>query len=51
MKLDVKEIPVSSKWKHPPPASDVLPKHEFTIGIIGKLNFISYIKLLKVVER
>jgi hypothetical protein len=41
MKLDVKEIPVPTKYKHPPPVSDVLPKHEFTIGIIGKLDFIT----------
>lgn len=33
--LLVKPIPVPSSSHHPPPASDVLPKHEFTIGIIA----------------
>lgn len=33
--LLVKPIPVPSTSHHPPPPSDVLPKHEFTIGIIA----------------
>ena len=33
--LTVKPIPVPSKWKHPPPPNDVLPKHEFTMGLIA----------------
>lgn len=35
MKLVVKPIPVPQSSKHPPPPNDVLPTHEFTIGIIA----------------
>ncbi|MEG3883812.1 ATPase/DNA packaging protein [Microcoleus sp. herbarium19] len=34
-RLVVKPIPVPSANKHPPPPNDVLPNHEFTIGIIA----------------
>jgi hypothetical protein len=34
MSLEVKEIPVP-KDEHPPPPNEILPKHEFTIGIIA----------------
>ena len=35
--LKVKPIPVPASSKHPPPphGNDVLPNHEFTIGIIA----------------
>lgn len=33
--LLVKPIPVPASSHHPPPPNDVLPKHEFTIGIIA----------------
>ena len=33
--LQINEIPVPSKFKHPPPPNEVLPKHEFTMGIIA----------------
>jgi hypothetical protein len=35
--LQVKPIPIPLTAVHPEPPNDVLPKHEFTIGIIGKL--------------
>lgn len=35
MRLDVKPIPVPTSSKHPPPPSDVLPYHEFSMGIIA----------------
>jgi len=35
MKLDVKPIPVPKSFIHPPPPNDVLPRHEFSIGIIA----------------
>jgi hypothetical protein len=35
MKLDVKAIPVPSAFNHPPPRSNILPRHEFTLGIIA----------------
>lgn len=33
--LTVKPIPVPSKFKHPNPSNDALPKHEFTLGLIA----------------
>lgn len=33
--LTVSEIPVPSKFKHPDAPYDILPKHEFTMGIIA----------------
>jgi len=36
MKLIVKPIPVPKGFIHPPPKNDILPSHEFTMGIIGK---------------
>lgn len=33
--LVVKPIPVPSAYKHPPPLHDVLPHHEFTLGLIA----------------
>lgn len=33
--LVVKPIPVPSQYKHPQPTSDVLPTHEFTMGLIA----------------
>lgn len=33
--LIVKPIPVPHEYKHPPPSSDVLPTHEFTLGLIA----------------
>jgi hypothetical protein len=38
MKLIVKPIPVPKGFIHPPPKNDILPSHEFTMGIIGKNN-------------
>lgn len=35
MKLEVKPIPVPASSKHPPPPNDVLPNHEFSMGIIA----------------
>ena len=35
MKLDVKEIPTPHAFNHPPPPSNILPRHEFTWGIIA----------------
>ena len=31
----VKPIPVPASFKHPPPEFDVLPTHEFTMGLIA----------------
>lgn len=33
--LQIKEIPVDKKNVHPNPPSEELPKHEFTMGLIG----------------
>jgi hypothetical protein len=33
--LIVKPVPVPSQYKHPLPANDVLPTHEFTMGLIA----------------
>lgn len=33
--LTVKPIPVPAAYKHPPPLHDVLPTHEFTLGLIA----------------
>ena len=33
--LIVKPIPVPSQYKHPQPSADVLPTHEFTMGLIA----------------
>lgn len=33
--LDIKEIPVDKSANHPDPTNNVLPKHEFTMGIIA----------------
>lgn len=35
MKLDVKAIPVPNAFNHPAPPSNILPRHEFTLGIIA----------------
>ena len=34
-RLKVEPIPVPTKSKHPPPSNDVLPNHEFTLGLIA----------------
>lgn len=53
MRLDITEIPIPRGDEHPKPCSDLLPKHEFTMGIIapkgqGKttllINFILFYK-------
>lgn len=53
MKLNIKEIPVPTDCDHPKPPSPILPKHEFTMGIVapkgqGKttlmINFILFYK-------
>ncbi len=33
--LIVREIPVPKKFKHPEPPNEILPKHEFTLGLIA----------------
>jgi hypothetical protein len=33
--LEVLPIPVPTKFKHPPPPNDILPYHEFTLGLIA----------------
>lgn len=35
-KLVIKPIPTPSGADHPEPPNDVLPKHEFSMGFIGK---------------
>lgn len=35
MSLNIKEIPVDKKNCHPNPPSDILPRHEFSMGIIA----------------
>lgn len=35
MKLVVSEIPVPANFKHPPAPNDILPRHEFTMGLIA----------------
>jgi len=35
MKLEVKPIPVPASSKHPAPPNDILPQHEFSIGIVA----------------
>lgn len=34
-KLLVKAIPVPAGFIHPPPSNDVLPRHEFSMGLIA----------------
>jgi len=34
-KLIVKPIPVPAGYIHPPPTNDVLPRHEFSMGLIA----------------
>lgn len=40
MKLTVQPIPIPKDAKHPPPPDDILPGHEFSIGIIGRSFFL-----------
>lgn len=45
-KLDVKPIPVPLGFNHPAPPGDILPRHEFSCGIIapkgsGKVSLIN----------
>lgn len=35
MKLNIEAVPVPRGYVHPPPPHDVLPKHEFSMGIIA----------------
>lgn len=35
MKLNVEPIPVPRGYIHPPPPNDILPRHEFTMGLIA----------------
>ena len=34
-KLDVQAIPIPSGFIHPPPPSEILPRHEFSMGLIA----------------
>jgi len=34
--LIVKEVPVDLAAVHPKPPNEILPRHEFSIGLIGK---------------
>jgi hypothetical protein len=34
--LNIKEVPVDLSAFHPEAPNDILPKHEFSIGLIGK---------------
>lgn len=36
MKLKVEPIPVPRGYIHPPAPDEILPRHEFTLGLIGK---------------
>lgn len=47
--LIVKEIPVDLTAHHPQVPNDVLPHHEFSMGLIGK--FIFFTKPLKAREK
>ena len=35
MKLEVQAIPVPLGFNHPATPGDILPRHEFSMGIIG----------------
>lgn len=35
MSLKIKPVPVPSSYNHPEPPNEILPKHEFTMGIIA----------------
>jgi hypothetical protein len=37
MKLTVEAIPTPKGFIHPPSKYDALPRHEFSMGLIGKI--------------
>jgi hypothetical protein len=48
MNLEVKPIPVPLGFNHPEAPGDILPRHEFTLGIIAPKDLI---RLINVVEK
>lgn len=36
MRLNVEAIPTPKGFQHPPAKHDALPRHEFSMGLIGK---------------
>lgn len=40
-KLDVKPIPVPLGFNHPDTPGNILPRHEFSMGIIGMVQLTS----------
>jgi hypothetical protein len=51
MKLSVDPVPVPRGYIHPPAADERLPRHEFTMGIIGKFLLRLFACSLYVVHR
>ena len=50
--LKVKPVPVPPGYDHPEPPNQVLPKHEFTLGLIApKVFFIFYILTVRVLGK
>jgi len=45
-RLIVKPIPVPKGFIHPPPPSEILPRHEFSMGLIGKFYCVFTVCLL-----
>jgi hypothetical protein len=45
MKLNVDPIPVPRGYIHPPPPNEILPRHEFTLGLIGKTALVETLTL------
>ena len=41
--LKVKPVPVPPGYDHPEPPNQVLPKHEFTLGLIAPKVFLYFI--------
>lgn len=43
MKLKVEAIPTPKGFVHPPAKHDALPRHEFSMGLIGKFIVFYYL--------
>ena len=46
--LQVKPIKVPSSYIHPPPPNEALPRHEFTLGLIGKFLLFFFVFVIPV---
>jgi len=43
MKLLIEPVKVPRGYIHPPPKNDILPRHEFSLGLIGKFIEFDYL--------